>query len=89
MSIRRTVPGLTEGDLFWRLKFLFGALHHGQEMWLRFDDMPKMPHAAGVPRLSQEGFIQQFIAFTAAGLRAAIPRPRKSKRSLSKIKSRT
>ncbi len=87
-AIRRAVPGLSASDLFWRLKFLFGALHHGQEMWLRFDDMPKMPHAVGVPRLSLEGLIQQFIAFTAAGLRARVPRPREAKQPSSRIKSR-
>lgn len=75
-AIRRAVPGLSRSELFWRLKFFFGALHHGQEMWLRFDDIPKMPHVAGLSRPDLEGFIQQFMAFAAAGVKAGIPHRR-------------
>jgi len=80
-AIRRAVPGLSKGELFWRLKFLFGALHHGQEMWLQFDDMPKMPHVAGLPRPQLESFTRQFLAFAVAGVSAAIPRRRGRKTS--------
>lgn len=73
-AIRRAVPGLSKGDLFWRLKFFFGALHHGQEMWLSFDEIPKMPHVGGLKRPDLEGFIRQFIAFAAPGMKAAAAR---------------
>ena len=73
-AIRKAVPGLSKEDLFWRLKFVFGALHHAQEMWLRFEDIPKMPHVAGLARPPLQNFIKRFIAFAAAGIRATMPR---------------
>lgn len=71
-AVLRAVPGLPPGELFWKLSFVFGALHHGQEMWLRFDTMPH-PSEHQPVRLDREGFIQRAIAFMAAGLSAPIP----------------
>lgn len=80
-AIRRAVPGLSKGDLFWRLKFFFGALHYGQEMWLRFDEIPKMPHVAEVKRPDLEGFIRQFLAFATPGMKATEAHPGKHRSS--------
>lgn len=72
-AILRSVPGLPPGELFWCMNFLFGALHHGQERWLRFDHLP---HPRGVHplKVDREGFVQRIISFVAAGLRAAVPK---------------
>jgi AcrR family transcriptional regulator len=66
-AMLRAVPGLPPEELFWRMHFLFGALHHGQEMWLRFDQLPRPTDLAAV-KPDREGFIQRVIAFAAAGL---------------------
>jgi AcrR family transcriptional regulator len=68
-AILRAVPGLPPGEVFWRMTFIFGALQHGQEMWLRFDQLPRVP---GVEprRPDREGFIRRLVSFAAAGLSA-------------------
>jgi AcrR family transcriptional regulator len=68
-AILAAVPGLRQEELFWRMSFLFGALHHGQERWLRFDQLPQLPGQEAV-KLDREGFIQRIISFAAAGLSA-------------------
>ncbi len=71
-AILRAVPGLSPGELFWRIHFLFGALHHGQQMWLRFDHLP-LPAGHTPVKPDREGFIQRLISFGVAGLSAPIP----------------
>jgi AcrR family transcriptional regulator len=71
-AILRAVPGLPPGELFWRMSFAFGALHHGQEKWLRFDQMPH-PSEHQPVKPDREGFIQRVIAFVAAGLSSPMP----------------
>ena len=39
-AILRVVLDTRPGDLFWRMSFLHGALHHGLQTWLRFDQIP-------------------------------------------------
>jgi AcrR family transcriptional regulator len=73
VAILKAVPGLPPGELFWRMSFLLGALHHGQERWLRFDQMPQLPGQEAV-RLDREGFIQRIISFAVAGLSAPMPK---------------
>lgn len=73
-AVLRAVPGLPPGELFWRMNFFFGALHHGQEIWLRFDQLPQ-PSGLAQVKPDREGFIQRIIAFAAAGLSA--PRPKR------------
>ena len=71
-AILRAVPGLVKEELFWRMSFLFGALHHGLEHWARFESMPIPPGLDPAHlRPDIEGFIQRFITFAAAGMRAA------------------
>jgi hypothetical protein len=74
-AILRAVPGLPPGELFWRMSFMFGALHHGQERWLRFDQMP-CPAGRDTVKPDREGFIQRVITFVAAGLSAPVPKTR-------------
>lgn len=68
-AILRAVPGLPPGEVFWRMTFIFGALQHGQEMWLRFDQLPRIPGVQPL-RPDREGFIRRLVSFAAAGLSA-------------------
>jgi AcrR family transcriptional regulator len=72
-AILRAVPGLPPEELFWRMNFLFGALHHGQLTWVRFDVMPR-PQGIEPVRLDREGLIQRLISFAVAGLSAPMPK---------------
>jgi len=72
-AILRALPGLPPGELFWRMNFLFGALHHGQERWLRFDQLPQ-PSRLKAVKPDREGFIQRVISFVTAGLSAPVPK---------------
>ncbi|MEO6785072.1 MAG: TetR/AcrR family transcriptional regulator [Chthoniobacteraceae bacterium] len=79
-AILRAVPGLNLGELFWRMSFVLGALHHGQEMWLRFDQMPHPKLNAAAVKPDREGFIQRIISFAAAGLVAPVSKSAKLRR---------
>lgn len=68
-AILKAVPGLPPDELFWRMNFMFGALHRGQETWLRFDVIPR-PQGAKPTKPDLEGFIQRLISFATAGLSA-------------------
>jgi AcrR family transcriptional regulator len=68
-AILRAVPGLAAGEVFWRMSFIIGALQHGMEMWLRFDQMVPLPGVAPVAP-DREGFIRRVVSFAAAGLSA-------------------
>jgi len=72
-AILRAIPRLPPGELFWRLHFLCGALHRGQEIWLRFEQMPRLSDLEPV-KPDREGFIQRVISFVAAGLSAPMPK---------------
>jgi AcrR family transcriptional regulator len=75
-AILRAVPGLPPGELFWRMNFLHGALHHGLQMWLRFETMPcALLHPAAM-KPDREGLIQRLISFMTAGMSAPWPLPR-------------
>ena len=80
-AILRAVPRLPHGDLFWRMNFLFGALHHGQEIWLRFDQLPR-PSGFAPVRLDREAFIQRVISFAVAGLSAPTVKIPKARRPI-------
>jgi AcrR family transcriptional regulator len=77
-AILRAVPRLPPGELFWRMSFLFGALHHGQERWLRFEQLPQ-PSGLKAVKPDREGFIQRVISFVTAGLSAPLPKVRTTK----------
>lgn len=71
-AILRAVPELTLDEVFWRINFLVGALHHAMDMWARFDWMPilGLGNEAKLTRPSREELIAQLIAFSAGGIRA-------------------
>jgi AcrR family transcriptional regulator len=62
-AFMKALPHLSREDVFWRMKFTFGALHH----WLLTREK-FLPLAAG--KTSTEGQIQKLVAFTAAGFRS-------------------
>ncbi len=74
----RAVPGLSPGELFWRMSFFIGALHQGQDVWLRFERYSHQAANAAVARPDREELIRQITTFVTAGMRA--PSPAKSRR---------
>jgi AcrR family transcriptional regulator len=62
--LKRALPYLSRSEIFWRLKFTYGALHH----WLltREKFRPDWVQAVSV-----ESQIRKLISFAAAGFRAA------------------
>ena len=70
MPLQHDGPGLPPGDLFWRMSFLHGALHHGLQTWLRFDQIPYAVLNPAATKPDREGLIQRLITFTAAGMSA-------------------
>ncbi|HTH46821.1 MAG TPA: TetR/AcrR family transcriptional regulator [Candidatus Limnocylindria bacterium] len=63
-ALMRSLPHLSRSDIFWNLKFTFGALHHWHLTKDRFLPDWLTPSEA-------EEQIQKLIAFAAAGFRAA------------------
>jgi AcrR family transcriptional regulator len=63
-ALRKVLPHLSRSEIFWRMKFTFGALHH----WLLTKDkfLPDWLEDVDV-----EVQIQKLISFAAAGFRAA------------------
>jgi AcrR family transcriptional regulator len=63
-ALMRALPQLTRSEIFWCMKFTFGALHH----WLltRERCLP-----SGLQKLDVEAQIQALISFAAAGFRSA------------------
>jgi hypothetical protein len=64
------MPGLSPADLFWSMSFLHGALHHGLQTWLRFEQAPCAMLNPTVEKPDREELIERLIAFTAAGISA-------------------
>ncbi|MGB7768321.1 MAG: TetR/AcrR family transcriptional regulator [Verrucomicrobiia bacterium] len=65
-AILRVLPGLSEQELFWRMSFIGGALHHA----LLISGKPSLMPLGMHKRLHPEELIHRLIAFAAAGLRA-------------------
>lgn len=66
----RALPGLDPEELFWRIKFMFGALHYSLLTCAKQKHLPVKTRKA----LDAEGLIQRLVKFTAAGLRASVSR---------------
>jgi AcrR family transcriptional regulator len=64
------LPGLDPEELFWRIKFMFGALHYSLLICGKQKHMPPKLRKT----LDAEGLIQRIVKFTAAGLRASVSR---------------
>jgi AcrR family transcriptional regulator len=70
-AILRLMPGLSSADLFWRMSFLHGALHHGLQTWLRFEQVPfAMLFTPAVEKPDREELTRRLIAFATAGMSA-------------------
>jgi AcrR family transcriptional regulator len=66
----RALPGLDPEELFWRIKFMVGALHYSLLTCGKQKNLPVKLRKA----LDAEGLIQRLVTFTAAGLRASVSR---------------
>jgi AcrR family transcriptional regulator len=66
----RALPGLDPEELFWRIKFMFGALHYSLLTCGKQKNLPIKLRKT----LDAEGLIQRLVIFTAAGLRASVSR---------------
>lgn len=64
----RALPGLDPEELFWRIKFMFGALHYSLLTCGKQKNLPVKLRKT----LDAEGLIQRLVTFTAAGLRASV-----------------
>jgi AcrR family transcriptional regulator len=64
----RALPGLDPEELFWRIKFMFGALHFSLLTCGKQKNLPSKLRKT----LDAEGLIQRIVTFTAAGLRASV-----------------
>jgi AcrR family transcriptional regulator len=62
--LKRSLPRLSRSEIFWRMKFTYGALHH----WLLTRDKFRPDWVRDVDAEAQ---IQKLISFAAAGFRAA------------------
>ena len=63
-ALMKALPRLSRSEIFWRMKFTFGALHH----WLLTKDR-FLP--AWLEKIEAEEQIKKLISFSAAGFRAA------------------
>lgn len=64
----RALPGLDSEELFWRIKFMAGALHYSLLTCGKQKNLPVKMRKT----LNAEGLIQRLVTFTAAGLRASV-----------------
>ena len=63
-ALKRSLPHLSRSEIFWRMKFTYGALHH----WLLTKDKFRPDWMEDVDVETQT---QKLISFAAAGFRAA------------------
>ena len=63
-ALRKALPHLSRSEIFWRMKFTYGALHH----WLLTKDKFRPDWVEDVDVETQT---QKLISFAAAGFRAA------------------
>ncbi|MGH7950783.1 MAG: TetR/AcrR family transcriptional regulator [Limisphaerales bacterium] len=67
-ALLRPLPKLSEEELFWRMKFIFGALHHTLLTCGKTNCMP----AKMRKHLNAEELIRRLIAFSAAVLKTGL-----------------
>lgn len=67
-AVLRALPGLEPEELFWRMKFMFGALHYSLLTCGKQKNLPAKMRQT----LDAEGLIQRLVTFTVAGLRASV-----------------
>ncbi|WP_009962141.1 TetR/AcrR family transcriptional regulator [Verrucomicrobium spinosum] len=71
-ALLRALPWLPPQELVWRERFLFGALNHGLDSWVHFDNLPHPNPEMQPMRPDREGFIRRMVSFIAAGLSAPL-----------------
>ncbi len=64
--VSRLLPELTREDIFWRMNFIIGALHHVLPVW---SGMISLPFGEISPPDAEE-VIRRLVAFAVAGLRS-------------------
>jgi AcrR family transcriptional regulator len=65
-SVARSLPHVPMDEIFWRMNFVVGALHHIIPLWNTMANLPFGP--ARLP--DAEGIIKRLISFATAGLQA-------------------
>lgn len=65
-AVARCLPGLSRDEIFWRMNFTLGALHHTLHIWSRLDTLSYKPEDHTDP----EDIIRRLVAFASAGLRS-------------------
>ena len=64
----RALPGLRPEELFWRIKFIHGALHFSLLTCAKQSGLPIKLRK----QLDADGLVQRLVTFAAAGLRASV-----------------
>jgi AcrR family transcriptional regulator len=67
-AVAKAIPDLSREEIFWRMGFMAGAVHHALHMWSSTNVTPCKPDQP----LDPESLIQQLISFAAAGLRSQV-----------------
>ncbi len=74
VALTRALPGVSRKEILWRTHFLFGALIH---TWLCPGDIEQI--SGGLCNVAEtKEVLEQFLAFGAAGFRAASPAKQES-----------
>lgn len=63
--VSRCLPSLSPDEIFWRMNFILGALHHTLHVWSRLDILTHKPEN----RTKSEELIRQLVSFATAGLK--------------------
>ncbi len=66
--IARLLPGLAREEIFWKMNFTIGAVHHVLPIW---SNMAHLPFGPEKPPDS-EGIIRRLISFALAGMRSPV-----------------
>jgi AcrR family transcriptional regulator len=68
-ALQRALPGIPREELVWRIRFMFGAVHHALLACGREDSASIHPRQ----KLDAEGLVRRLVAFTAAGIKTPFP----------------
>lgn len=71
-ALQRALPGIPREELVWRVRFMFGAMHHALLACGREDSASIHPRQ----KLEAEGLVRRLVAFAAAGMKTPAPRNR-------------
>lgn len=68
-ALLRASPGLTEEELFWRINFIIGTLHHSLLLCGKLDVLPPPLRQ----QLDADRLTKRLVSFAAAGFRSSVP----------------